>query len=254
MIGVFVVYSLARHTARDRLLSLRCTETDRADSSTGLFVLGASAVGYFFGVIAAVLVAAACVGVALMHRSMQSRRQLAGARSAAAELVAAFAGELRAGRPLSRALHIAVEDAGALRRDLQPACVAAATGGEVANELRLAGEKTGISALRALAACCALSAQTGAALASTLDRVAAGLRADEQLRDEARAQLAGPRTTAYLLAALPFLGVVLAGGLGARPVAVLLHTPVGGGCLAIGAALDFAGLCWMRRLLRSAEP
>lgn len=253
-ICVFVTYGFARRVARDRLLSLQRDEHDQDESITAIVVVCACAVGYLFGVVAALVTGIACIGFALARRSMASHRALEGARSAAVELVAAFAGELRAGRPLPRALQTAVEDAGPLRAALQPVTVAAQTGGDIATELRIASDTTGIAALRAVAACCAVTAHTGAPLASTLDHVASGLRAEQQLRDEARAQLAGPRTTAYLLAALPVFGVVLAGGLGAHPITVLLQTPIGGACLAAGATLDFAGVCWMRRLLRAAEP
>ncbi len=67
----------------------------------------------------------------------------------------------------------------------------------------------------------------GAGLAAALDRVAAALRAEADQRDDLRAQLAGPRSTAVLLALLPVFGLVLGAGLGAHPSAVLLHTPPG---------------------------
>jgi tight adherence protein B len=93
----------------------------------------------------------------------------------------------------------------------------------------------------------------GAGLAAALDRVAAALRAEADQREDLRAQLAGPRSTAVLLALLPLFGLVLGTGLGAHPGAVLLHTPAGLACLAAGAALEWAGLAWTARIIRVAE-
>ena len=247
------VFGFSRGVAADRLYAL--TGPPRTlGVSAGFSALGAGALGFTLGVVPAALLAVGFLVAAVFRESQRSHRETRRAREAALELVAAFAGELRAGRPLVGALRVAVEDAAPLRHRLQPAVVAAQTGGDVAHELRVAADETGIASLRALAACCAVSADSGAALAGTLDRIVAGLLRDERLREEVQSQLAGPRTTALLLAVLPCFGVLLAGGLGARPVSLLLGTPIGAGCLAVAVVLDAAGLWWMRRLVRSAMP
>ena len=51
---------------------------------------------------------------------------------------------------------------------------------------------------------------------------------------------------------LPLAGVALAAGLGARPGYVLLHTPLGVGCLVLGLVLDGTGLWWTARLVARA--
>ncbi|MFG2053999.1 type II secretion system F family protein [Micromonospora sp. NPDC048930] len=93
-----------------------------------------------------------------------------------------------------------------------------------------------------------LADRTGAPLADLLERVEADARANDRGLAAADAQAAGARATAWLLAALPLGGIGLGYAIGVDPVAVLLHTPVGGGS-AIGAvALQISGLLWAERL------
>lgn len=74
------------------------------------------------------------------------------------------------------------------------------------------------------------------------DRVqAAGLRA---------AQVAGPRFSGYVLAALPLFGLALGAGMGADPLRILLGPPPGGLLLPVGTALCCAGLLWSARIVR----
>ena len=92
----------------------------------------------------------------------------------------------------------------------------------------------------------------GVGLAGAVDRLAEGLRSAQQQELAVQAALAGPRASAGLLAVLPLAGVALAAALGAQPGHVLLHTPVGLGCLLAGAALDALGLWWTARLVDRA--
>lgn len=93
-----------------------------------------------------------------------------------------------------------------------------------------------------------LADRTGAPLADLLERVEADARAADRGLAAAAAQAAGARATAWLLAALPLGGIGLGYAIGVDPVAVLLHTTVGGAS-AIGAvALQIGGLLWAERL------
>jgi hypothetical protein len=51
---------------------------------------------------------------------------------------------------------------------------------------------------------------------------------------------------------LPVVGLLLAGALGADPLFVLLHTPLGLVCLGTGIGLDALGVLWTNRLVRRA--
>jgi tight adherence protein B len=93
-----------------------------------------------------------------------------------------------------------------------------------------------------------LADRTGAPLAELLERVEADARTADRGVAAAAAQAAGARATAWLLAALPLGGIGLGYAIGVDPVAVLLHTPVGGGCALAAVALQIGGLLWAERL------
>ncbi|AXO32756.1 hypothetical protein [Micromonospora sp. B006] len=93
-----------------------------------------------------------------------------------------------------------------------------------------------------------LADSTGAPLADLLERIEADARAADRGLAAAADQAAGARATAWLLAALPLGGIGLGYGIGVDPVAVLLHTPVGGGSALAAVALQVGGLLWAERL------
>nr|WP_078969576.1 type II secretion system F family protein [Streptomyces natalensis] len=166
-------------------------------------------------------------------------------------LCAAVAGELRAGQQPDRALLAAgAPDLGAEGSAL---LAAARYGGDVPRALRGAARLPGAEGLTGVAACWQVAVQGGAGLARGLERIAAGLRARRDQREELRAELAGPRATALMLALLPVAGLAMGGALGADPLRVLLHTPAGWGCLVIGGLLEWAGVAWTARIVAEAS-
>lgn len=175
-------------------------------------------------------------------------------RAGAAEALAVLAAELRAGRApedaLERCAHVA---AGPTRQALAGAAAAARVGGEPAEVLRRCADGVAVpELLRGLAACWQVCQGTGSSLAAAVDRLEEALHDEAVRRDAVEAELAGPRATATLLASLPALGIVLAAVLGARPLHVLLHTPIGAACLVAGVALDLAGVWWTGRIVAGA--
>ena len=171
-----------------------------------------------------------------------------------AELCQGIAAELRAGRTSADALERAVSElAEPARASLGPAVAAARSGGDVESALTRLGREPGLGGLAGLAACWRVGAETGIGFAAVLDRFAETVRADLAHRAEVSAQLAGARSSARLLAALPIVGMALAAGLGTNPLTFLLGTPYGLVCLLAGAALDAAGLWWTRSLAANAE-
>lgn len=222
--------------------------------------LGGALVGMSTGSVLPVVGGLAAVPV--LRRALRRRAEQVAAEQGAAAVSAlcgTVAGDLRAGRPPHTALADAVEAAAwAATPELAPGAAvltsAARFGGDVPQALRSAARShEGLRGLAAMAACWQVAVDGGAGLAAALDRVAAALRAEAEQREDLRAQLAGPRATAVLLALLPVFGLVLGSGLGADPAAVLLHTPAGLTCLAAGAALEWAGLAWTARIIRTAE-
>ncbi|MDQ2748848.1 MAG: type II secretion system F family protein, partial [Actinomycetota bacterium] len=92
----------------------------------------------------------------------------------------------------------------------------------------------------------------GAPLAGVLDRVAADLADQEQQQRSVTVALAGPRSSAVMLAGLPLVGIALGAAMGAHPLTFLLGTPHGRLICCAGAALDAAGVLWTQRLMQRA--
>lgn len=136
-----------------------------------------------------------------------------------------------------------------------PAARAAATGGDVPTVLRTLAARPGADALRAVAAAWHVSHRAGHGLADVLTRVAADLRAAEHTRRIVAGELSSARATARLLAALPFLALLVAAGAGAGsgPWRFLLAHPAGLACLTAGLTFGYAGLAWIEALARDVD-
>jgi len=93
-----------------------------------------------------------------------------------------------------------------------------------------------------------VSEESGAAFAALTQRLADSLRADEAIHRQTESSLAGARSTARILAALPAFGIALGYALGAEPLTFLTSTPPGWLCLTAGLALTAAGLHWTTHL------
>ncbi|WP_435845980.1 type II secretion system F family protein [Streptomyces huasconensis] len=130
---------------------------------------------------------------------------------------------------------------------------AARFGGDVPGALVEAAREPGAEGLLGLAACWRVAVDRGAGLAAGLERLEGALRVERDQRADLRAQLAGARSTAVMLAGLPVLGLLMGSALGADPLRVLLHTGAGLGCLVTGGVLEGAGMWWALRIVRGAE-
>ncbi|MEV5980746.1 type II secretion system F family protein [Streptomyces sp. NPDC052114] len=192
-----------------------------------------------------------------VRRAQEARRERLRRGNAVIALCGTLAGEVRAGRQPGEALRMALDeavDAGVASPDARGAVLAAARfGGDVPGALREAAREPGSEGLLGLAACWRVAVDRGAGLAAGLDRLEAALRSDRDQRADLRAQLAGARSTAVMLAGLPALGLLMGSALGAEPLRVLLHTAPGLGCLAAGAVLEGVGVWWALRIVRGAE-
>ncbi|MDX2698435.1 type II secretion system F family protein, partial [Streptomyces ipomoeae] len=209
-------------------------------------LLGASALPVLAGV----------AGVPLLRRVRRAaaeRRARDRRGDAVVALCAALAGEVRAGRQPGEALTRAARDSDGLGEAQAVVLAAARFGGDVPGALADAARQPGADGLRGLAACWRVAVDRGAGLAAGLDRLEGALRAERDQRADLRAQLAGSRSTAVMLAGLPVLGLLLGTALGADPLHVVLHSTAGLGCLLVGAALEGAGLWWALRIVRGAE-
>nr|WP_256975055.1 type II secretion system F family protein [Streptomyces sp. CS159] len=201
-------------------------------------------------------VLAGAAGVPLLRRTRlagRERRAREHRQDAVIALCGTLAGEVRSGRQPSEALLGAAHDCDGLG-DGQAAVLAAARfGGDVPGALAAAAGQPGAEGLRGLAACWRVAVDQGAGLAAGLDRLEGALRAERDQRSDLRAQLAGARATAVMLAGLPVLGLLLGVALGSDPLRVLLHTGAGLGCLLAGGVLESLGVWWVTRIVRGVE-
>lgn len=238
-----------------RLLSLRGSRSSGRSGRIGRHVLVAVLVvvapvvlgGQPTVVLLAVVAVAATVR--WLRRRARCRADAEARRGRVIEACAVLAADLRAGRIPRDALAAAAE----VCPDLAPAVSTVRLGGDVGAALGRAAGLPGAAGLRALGASWRVAEESGAAFAGVCERVADALRADEQVRRQAAAGLAGARSTARLLASLPVLGLGLGHAVGAKPLEFLTGTPVGWCCLALGLALAVAGLAWVERLADSCE-
>ncbi|MFD6885103.1 type II secretion system F family protein [Streptomyces sp. NPDC059957] len=203
---------------------------------------------------------AGAAAVPLVRRWLRAGERARARTARAAEVVAlcgAVVGELRAGaqpgRALTEAMRRTVSGPGGPGVAEVGVLAAAAFGGDVSAALRQAAREPGAEGLAAMAACWRVSVDGGAGLAAGLDRLEGALRAERDREESLRAQLTGARSTTAVLALLPAVGLLIGTGLGADPLRVLLHTPVGWGCLLAGSVLEGLGLLWCRRIVRVGE-
>jgi tight adherence protein B len=219
--------------------------------------------------------AAAMICALGVHRlGAVARNRGRAARSAALlDAVAVLVGELRAGAHPAVAAAAAAESASPVarravgrapgrrsadddlvQRVLRRVEAGARLGADVpALLLRYSQDDTAIGAeLAQLAAAWGLAERHGVALADLLDAVRLDLESRARLTGQIGAQLAGPRSTAAVLAALPVLGILLGQGVGAAPWHVLTTTPLGQLLLVVGVTLTCAGVLWTGRITAKA--
>jgi tight adherence protein B len=189
--------------------------------------LAAAPIGGLGGALAAAAVSA--LGVArwgAASRRRQDADQLAELVDALGLLVA----DLRVGaHPATASAAAAGASDGAVHRILGTVAAGARLGARVPLLLHQhAAAEPGIAdGLSRLASAWELAERHGMGLAELVDAVRADLDARLRIGGEVRAQLAGPRATAAVLAGLPMLGVLLGQGVGAGPIRVLVDTGVG---------------------------
>ena len=176
-------------------------------------------------------------------RTEHSRREAADEVVQACQAVAA---QLRVGDVPARALARVAADSPLL----QPVAATQAIGGDVPAALRAVAGSPGCHGLSGLARSWQLCQVTGAPIADAANRVADGLRSDAAAERLVEAELAAPRASGRMLAALPALGIALGYVSGGDPIAFLSGTWVGQLCLAAAVCLVCAGLVWTTLLSR----
>lgn len=183
-------------------------------------------------------------------RGRRRRAALAAATSAQIQEVCEILGaELAAGLPVE----VCLREAAAAWTPMRRAVSANAMGSSVPELLRALASEPGAGDLRLVAAAWQVAARSGSGLADSLGEVAQTLRARETTRRVVRSELASARSTARLMAVLPVLTLAMGSGVGGDPVAFLVGTPLGLGCLALGMGLTVAGLRWIESISAGVE-
>jgi tight adherence protein B len=179
------------------------------------------------------------------------RRRSASAMTSLAEALLCLVGELQAGAHPALAAESTAADARSPGREVMTTIAATERlGGDVGKALDRAGtERPELAAeLRELASAWQLAARHGLPLAEVLAAVHRDLAHRLRFAGQVHAKMAGPRSSALVLAALPLVGVLLGEAMGARPVHVLLHTGLGSAMLLLGVGLTCAGIGLTARL------
>lgn len=180
-------------------------------------------------------------------RREEHRRQLVA-------VLDALAAALAVGMPPAAALDVLIASQpsdGRWRSDLERVARAARSGGSMATAWREVASRQGWPELQVLAAAHALSERHGAPLASSIATTARVIRAAGRAQARARAATAGAQATALLLTVLPVGGIGLGLMMGVD-VAAVYSSPLGLGCLALGALLAAIGQVTVSRMAASA--
>jgi tight adherence protein B len=157
---------------------------------------------------------------------------------------------IRVGVPLGEAMRIVAREAG------EPTATSFA---ELADEvtigvpldsaLRQMAERTGLAEYRFFATAITLQAQTGGALAETMDNLADVIRRRLALRARGRALSSEARASVAVLAALPILGGLFMYVLNPGYIGVLFTDPTGRNIFGLAVVSLAAGLLIMRVMM-----
>lgn len=110
-----------------------------------------------------------------------------------------------------------------------------------------------VDSLPATFAVCRMGHATGAPMADILDSCAEGITEAGESRSAREVALAGPQTSARMLATLPIVGIAIGYVLGVDPLDFLFETTVGNVALVAGIAFEIAGLVVVYRMVREAK-
>lgn len=223
----------------------------RTVASLTVPVTGAAAWLWHGPVVAVAATVVAAIAADGFTRTARRRARLAGERDLAAA-VGMLRSELEVGTRGSAALLAAAAVGGVHRPAFEAAARAELDGGDVRDALTTGGS-AGVSDLQLIGQVWQLASASGTPLAGVLARVDDDLAARRGQVRAVSSALAGPRSSAALLAGLPVLGVLLGLAMGADPIGVLLGSSGGSWLLCAGVLLDAAGLAWTSRLATSAE-
>lgn len=192
--------------------------------------------------VAGVMAGATAIHMLRARRAASTERRR---RAAAAAYLGAVSTNLQAGATLPDALARAGEQVGEaqVRADAMRIAHQARTGARL---------EPRVPELERLGVLWTLSVSRGVPLAKLIAALRDDIDHANRHRDATRAALAGPQTTAAVLAVLPAAGVLMGTAMGASPVAFLTGGGLGGVLLVAGTALVCAGVLVSDRIIQGA--
>ncbi|OBG85529.1 hypothetical protein A5699_24145 [Mycobacterium sp. E802] len=199
---------------------------------------------------AALAVVAVATTVTVRRRRAFTRRRRHEESAALQAALDVLVGELRTGvHPVNAFDTAAAEATGPVRQGLSAVAARARLGADVAAGLEDAAASSRLPMhWYRLAACWRLAHAYGLSIAALMRTAQRDIVERERFSSHVQAAMAGPRTTAAVLAGLPVAGLVLGQLIGARPLAFLCGPGIGGWLLGIGVLLACAGLTWSDRI------
>lgn len=171
-------------------------------------------------------------------------------RKQTAQVASTLSMLLKSGTLPHEALRVAADEHELARR----AAAAARLGADVPAALRdQAATQPGCEGLARIGAAWHASHVTGAPISSMVERVAADLRAQEQLAGVVKAELSAARMSSRIMAVLPLAAMGLGAAMGAHPWRFFAGSVLGDVALIVGAGLCAAGVIWTERLTRKVR-
>ena len=95
--------------------------------------------------------------------------------------------------------------------------------------------------------------RNGASLSPVLNSFNNQIRTENELRQELSSSLSGVKLSAYVLAFLPVIGIILAYLLGVNSISWLTNSSFGKTSLLLALILEIIGVFWVRRLINQVE-
>jgi len=95
--------------------------------------------------------------------------------------------------------------------------------------------------------------RNGASLSPVLTSFNNQIRTENELRQELSSSLSGVKLSAYVLAFLPVIGIILAYLLGVNSIFWLTNSSFGKTSLLLALILEIIGVFWVRRLINQVE-
>ncbi|AFM06587.3 type II secretion system F family protein [Corynebacterium pseudotuberculosis] len=218
-------------------------------------ILVVALIFFLFGITFPLVVSGALI-VATIVNSWNKRRLEASQRREQEEISTALgslAGDLRAGVEASVALENVAQNLpeSALKDTLMAASRSSRIGGSASAYWQQ--RAVAIHGIEKITHAWRLSERYGIALAPLLEKNRASLDEDLRHAERTQAALQGAKATAYILTALPFVGILLGRGMGVNALGFLFHTRIGAVLLILGTLLVCVGNLWSQAIMEKAR-